>query len=502
MPDNSAAIVIDIGTTNCKVTCFSCLDATTLGAHKFVTAKQISPQGNVDFDIDALWQEVRQAIAQLNAASPLPVRRISIASFGESGVFLDKHGEILTPMLAWYDRRGEEYLATLSEADSAALYDICGLPLHGNYSAFKMRWLLEHYPLRNRRGLRWLHAPEVLLWRLTGEQRTDITLASRTLCLDVRKGEWSAKAAALLHVPCSAFAPLLQPGEHAGWVSESLCKTLGFSQSVSVTLAGHDHMVGARALQMMPGDILNSTGTTEGILQLDTQPTLDEQAKRDKLANGCYSLANQFTLFASLPVGGFALEWLRNTFRLTDEEIAVSLNRGYADYLAGNWSLDDIPVFIPHLRGSGSPYKNRHTRGLFYGLGDTLNIDMLIASVSLGLTMEFANCFACFNVPGTSALKVIGPATHNPLWLQLKADILQRPVEAIAFNEAVSVGALLTAAPDIPPPQVTIAQRLLPNRARYHQLQRYQHKWKSWYQLKLQQEGVMPLHHREEHYVE
>ena len=40
MPDNSAAIVIDIGTTNCKVTCFSCLDATTLGAHKFVTADQ------------------------------------------------------------------------------------------------------------------------------------------------------------------------------------------------------------------------------------------------------------------------------------------------------------------------------------------------------------------------------------------------------------------------------------------------------------------------------
>ena len=105
MPDNSAAIVIDIGTTNCKVTCFSCLDATTLGAHKFVTAKQISPQGDVDFDIDVLWQEVRQAIAQLSAASPLPVRRISIASFGESGVFLDEHGEILTPMLAWYDRR-------------------------------------------------------------------------------------------------------------------------------------------------------------------------------------------------------------------------------------------------------------------------------------------------------------------------------------------------------------------------------------------------------------
>ena len=65
MPDNSAAIVIDIGTTNCKVTCFSCLDATTLGAHKFVTAKQISPQGNVDFDIDALWQSGGSALPVL-----------------------------------------------------------------------------------------------------------------------------------------------------------------------------------------------------------------------------------------------------------------------------------------------------------------------------------------------------------------------------------------------------------------------------------------------------
>ena len=74
MPDNSAAIVIDIGTTNCKVTCFSCLDATTLGAHKFVTAKQISPQGDVDFDIDALWQEVRQAI-DLSESTLDPVLR-------------------------------------------------------------------------------------------------------------------------------------------------------------------------------------------------------------------------------------------------------------------------------------------------------------------------------------------------------------------------------------------------------------------------------------------
>ncbi len=58
-------------------------------------------------------------------------------------------------------------------------------------------------------------------------------------------------------------------------------------------------MVGARALQMQPGDVLNSTGTTEGILLLNTQPTLDVQARRDKLANGCYS-DGEFSRFSLL----------------------------------------------------------------------------------------------------------------------------------------------------------------------------------------------------------
>lgn len=492
MPDCKAAIVIDIGTTNCKVTCFSCRDASRLGVTKFATPKRISERDEVDFDIDLLWQEVTAAISALTSASPLPVVCISIASFGESGVFIDDKGDILTPMPAWYDRRGEEYLATLSEAENERLYAISGLPPHSNYSAFKMRWLLDRYDLHGRKDIRWLHAPEVLLWRLTGQKRTDITLASRTMCLDVSRRAWSREAADIMKLPFAAFAPLLTPGEFAGQVTEELSRALGFSEPVRVTLAGHDHMVGARALHMMPEEVLNSTGTTEGILLLNSQPTLDEQARRDKLANGCYSLPGLYTLFASLPVGGFALEWLSKTFGFIPGDIDSALALGYQNYLNDEWKLESVPIFIPHLRGSGSPHKNRHTQGLLYGLGDDLPIDTLIASVSLGLAMEFANCFACFSVPQGRTLKVIGPAAGNPLWLQLKADILQCPVEAIAFDEAVSVGALLTACPDLTPPEVTVSARYEPDRRRYLALRRYQARWQAFYRFKLQQEGVIP----------
>ncbi|MGK3111642.1 FGGY-family carbohydrate kinase [Candidatus Pantoea formicae] len=494
MPDNAAAIVIDIGTTNCKVACFSRQDASRLDERKFVTPKITSSSGHVDFDIDALWQQVVATMRSLIAATDCPVTHISIASFGESGVFLDSAGNILTPMLAWYDRRGEEYLADLSDADGQRLYQLTGLPLHSNYSAFKMRWLLDRYALRGRDDLRWLHAPEVLLWRLTGAQRTDTTLASRTLCLDVERGCWSAQAADILQLPLSAFAPLLNPGEVAGWVTQEWRNQLGLTQPVSVTLAGHDHMVGARALQLQAGEVLNSTGTTEGILLLQPQPLLNDQARRDKLANGRYSQPDCFTLFASLPVGGFALEWVSNTFRLSQEEIEVALQQATKRYLNQDWQPDQMPLFIPHLRGSGSPHKNRHTRGLLYGLIDTLPHDELLLTVLLGLTMEFANCFTCFAVPAGHALKVIGPATRNPLWLQLKADSLARTVEAIAFDEAVSVGALLIACDDVPPPEVCVAQRYQPDDERGRALQCYQQRWQAFYQFKLQHEGVISPH--------
>ncbi len=493
MPDNTAAIVIDIGTTNCKVSCYSCLDASVMDVRKFPTPKRVSGQGDVDFDINQLWQTIKCVMAELIMLTPVAISRISIASFGESGVFIDEDGTILTPMLAWYDRRGEDYLSALNEAQKQELYSITGLPPHSNYSAFKMRWLLENYPLPKHRGMRWLHAPEVLLWLLTGQKRTEITLASRTLCLDVTTCKWSRQAAELLKIPFDVLAPLLEPGEIAGWVTPVLAKELGITSDVSVTLAGHDHMVGARALQLVPGEALNSTGTTEGILLLTPQPLLDAQAQRNKLANGRYSDGDLCTLFASLPIGGYALEWLRRTFRLTEEEIDTALARVWLRYQQASWSPNAVPVFIPHLRGSGSPNKNRATRGLLYGLGDTLGADTLVESIFMGLTMEFANCYGCFNVPAGRPLKVIGPAVNNPFWLQLKADVLQCPVEAIAFDEAVSVGALLVACPDLSPPSITLAGRYFPNPQRAEKIKEYQMHWLEFYNFKLEQEGVFAI---------
>ncbi|MGS9111978.1 carbohydrate kinase, partial [Salmonella enterica subsp. enterica serovar Infantis] len=107
------------------------------------------------------------------------------------------------------------------------------------------------------------------------------------------------KAAGILGIPLGVIAPLIKPGEEAGWMTATLREELGFSNEVKVTLAGHDHMVGARALQMQPGDVLNSTGMTEGILLLYKQPSLVVKDIMNKMAYGCFYVCDFFSLFAS-----------------------------------------------------------------------------------------------------------------------------------------------------------------------------------------------------------
>ncbi len=137
-----------------------------------------------------------------------------------------------------YDRRGEEYLATLSEADSAALmtfadYHCTAITLPSKcVGAGALSAAQSSRPaLATCTGR--------LLWRLTGEQRTDITLASRTRVWTCAKANGQRKRRrcyTFLFSICAIGAArrTRRMGQRV------LCKTLGFSQPVSVTLAGHD----------------------------------------------------------------------------------------------------------------------------------------------------------------------------------------------------------------------------------------------------------------------
>src|SRR5919197_996488 len=139
-----------------------------------------------------------------------------------------------------------------------------GLVCDAYFSGTKIAWLLDAdstlRPRAARGELAFGTVDAWLLWKLTGGRvhATDVTNASRTLLLDLRRGDWDAEMLALLDVP-SGVLPTIQPssgvvGETAdiGWLPSGIpiAGIAGDQQAALFGQACH-----------RPGDAKNTYGT-------------------------------------------------------------------------------------------------------------------------------------------------------------------------------------------------------------------------------------------------
>ena len=82
------------------------------------------------------------------------------------------------------------------------------------------------------------------------------------------------------------------------------------------------------------------------------------------------------------------------------------------------------------------------SKGMIYGLTRQTTLNELTFGLFLGLTFEFYIAYeSMFKSKDYTAIKVIGPAVNDPIWSQLKADILGLRVECIDAQQVVSEGA-------------------------------------------------------------
>jgi sugar (pentulose or hexulose) kinase len=441
------AIGIDVGTTNCKVCLYRLADMELIKKHSFITPKITTEHGS-DFDIHILWQGIVESLASLALAvnDPEHIVTISVASVGEAGVLLDTDDKVIGPVMTWYDTRTQPQLErVVSRISESRLYEITGIPAHSNYSLNKILWLMEH--TENQKAASWLCIAEYIAFRLSGVKRAEYSLASRTLAFDITKDSWSEEICSAMDIPVSLFSPLVTAGEPMGTLLAAVSDVTGISAQTSISIAGHDHMVGSVAIGLTEeGQILNSTGTTEGLLVVRNQLSATEHYYQSRVSNGHHVLRDAYTLYASLPSAGYAIEWFTNLFNLKPADFNCMtvwlMNKGAAETPTDSF-------LIPHLRGSGPPRRTIHAKGLVYGVEDQTDSEAFLKAVFHGLCYELRHLLETYEtLTGLHwpSVMVTGAACQNPYWLQLKATILNREIVACKIPEAVSRGAAILGA--------------------------------------------------------
>ncbi|UQS82278.1 FGGY family carbohydrate kinase [Bombilactobacillus folatiphilus] len=437
-------LTIDVGTTNTKL---SLWDRGTQSAPiqqiKFPTPKTVV-HDNTNFDLSQLLRELENHLLHIDLSQRKKIQKIAIASVGETGVLLDESGQIVSSAIAWYDTRSQAIIDGLSASQKYEIYQITGLPAHVHYSASKIAWLLEN-EVDSNRSYTWLCIPDYLCYQLTGAIATEYSLASRTMVYDLKRRVWSTQIKDIFNIQNVSFPKVYPAGQQIGTVLAPLAQKLGLAQDVTVVIAGHDHMVGSLVSKQKSDEIFDSTGTTEGILLVTPTLTNDLEKEAAGIAHGIYVDPKYYTVFTALPSAGSVIKWFTDRFAMNEKQFMTAMNSAYNQYLNQQFILERVPWIIPHFNGSGSPNKAINTRGLIYGITTQTTTEEMILGMFLGLTFELKHALESMTSERISKIKLVGPAILDPLWVQLRADLLAVDVEIIEEREAVSQGANIIA---------------------------------------------------------
>ena len=203
--DMISAIALDLGSTSIK--------AGLLDPHGnlkniiSIPAPVVQADGgHYESDALAYAEKAEQVLAQcLLHAGGLPP--LGICSQRSSFVIWEKAtGKPVMPFISWQDNRGAESCVALQPKESI-ISKLTGLRLTPYFFAPKLRVVLQNNP-QWRAGLICGELlvgtlDTFLIWRWTGGRHhiVDVSMAARTLLMDINQQQWSAELCDIFHLP-------------------------------------------------------------------------------------------------------------------------------------------------------------------------------------------------------------------------------------------------------------------------------------------------------------
>lgn len=430
---------LDLGTTGCKVTVFT-EDGKRLGREYFDYPVR---RGQTAHEIDA------SAIAEgvftvLSAASRRfgPLSGLGVTSFGEAFVLVDDEGRPLRPILLCTDTRGAEECQEFAErfgADNVAR--IAGVKPNEMYSLPKLLWIRRHEPELFARVRHILLIEDYVVWLLTGDCRIDYSLATRTMAFDVRALAWSREILDAAGLPESLFSTPIPTGSVAGRVHTVATARTGLPAGTPVVVCGHDQVAAAAGAGVFePGVAADGSGTVECIT-----PVFGAVPETTRFQDDHYCVVpyfGQYVSYAFLHTGGVLLQWCVET--LCKKALADAKAAGTSVYAAlegGDYAPTGLLV-LPHFAGAATPHMDSGARGAIVGLSlGTTERDLYLACLE-GIAYELRLNRDRLARSGIRVDRLVatGGGAKSRLWTQIKADILDLPIDALETEDAGTVG--------------------------------------------------------------
>ena len=419
--------------------------------------RQIYPQpGWVEHDPLEIWQ-TQLATAQ-DALAQAGLKAADIASIGITNqrettvVWNRRTGEPVYNAIVWQDRRAEPTCAALRAQGLEAMFrDKTGLVVDAYFSGTKLKWILDNVSgaraAAQRGELAFGTIDTWLMWLLTGGTQaatraqavhaTDVSNASRTLMLNVRRNAWDDELLRALDVPAEVL-PTVHPSSHI--YGHTQAALLGASLPIGGVAGDQQSALFGQAC-FKAGLAKNTYGT--GCFML-----MHTGAKFQTSTNGLITTSAaqpdgtpEFALEGSVFIGGAVVQWLRDGLKAIPSS-------GEVEHLAASVPDNGGVMFVPAFTGLGAPYWKADARGAIVGLTRGSTVAHIARAALESIAFQSAALLQAMSRDAVAAggapvaeLRVDGGACVNDLLMQFQADLLGIPVVRPQVIETTALGA-------------------------------------------------------------
>lgn len=405
---------IDLGTSFFKAGVF---DETgkLYGLGRHPVKKESSVGNSCELDVAVFWETltscIGDAVKEANISST-QIDALSYSSQANSFILLDESDHPLTPLILWSDQRVEEESVQLKELVSGRdfLYRTgLGIPPGTHSLIAKVGWFQRQQPYVWEKARRIMSISDYLVFMLTGNPVSDMSTSSMTGLLDVQKGEWWQEALDTLGIDKKQLSTLSNVGSFTGNLTEKAVELVGLPPGIMIFSGGLDHhMVAIGAGIPYSGNISESTGTVLACVnyQKEYNPRVDVNIARGLDDNHYFQMAFNTN-------GATALDWYQlNHAPEFSIHALLAMAEGVAPGCEGVVAKPSTDEYEGLKGFTGANGDHTHAHFVRAILEST--------SLSLGELIEE------LDGSGTLAIVPSGGGARSRLWLQIKADMLNR----------------------------------------------------------------------------
>lgn len=442
-------IGLDIGTSSTKAVAFD-LTGNVLAQHSIPYPILNPLEGYYEQDPEVIYYACIKSVAQVmielqgdqDIVKPIC---ISISSAMHGLIAVDAAGKPLTNCIIWADRRSEEIAVNLQASEvGKRLYQQTGTPIHPMSLLCKLMWIKANdQPLFNQ-SHKFIGIKEFLFYRLFGVYVVDHSIASATGLFDIRELIWSDLALNFAGISAEQLSTPV-PVDHVSRLSNrEIASLMRIPEDTPFVIGGSDGCLANLGVGAVKPGVASVTVGTSGAIRVVSPLANNEQKQR----LFSYLLRpNEYVIGGAVNNGGVLRNWFRDTFltELTqteeDKDATALLNEVVDSVVPGAEGL----IFLPYLTGERAPHWNSNAKGVYFGIqlrhtrahfARAMMEGMLFAIYSVGMALEET----------TGPIHTIyasGGLARSPIWVQMLADVFNKPVFIKNTVESSAWGAAL-----------------------------------------------------------